>query len=41
MEQAYQVYLRKLTERGWAPPRAPVRIGKLRLLWIVGRYGLL
>jgi squalene synthase HpnD len=41
MEKAYQVLLRKLTARGWAPPRAQVSIGKLRLLWIVARYGLL
>jgi phytoene synthase len=41
MEKAYQVLLRKLTARGWAPPRAKVSIGKLRLLWIVARYGLL
>jgi len=41
MSEAYQVLLNKLTDRGWAPPRAKVSIGKLRLLWIVGRYGLL
>jgi presqualene diphosphate synthase len=41
MEKAYQIFLRKLMARGWAPPRAKVRIGKLRLLWIVARYGLL
>jgi phytoene synthase len=41
MEQAYLVLLRKLKMRGWAPPRAKVSIGKLRLLWIVARYGLL
>jgi len=41
MEKAYQVLLRKLTARGFAPPRAKVSIGKLRLLWIVARYGLL
>ena len=41
MEQAFLVLLRKLTLRGWAPPRAKVSIGKLRLLWIVARYGLL
>jgi squalene synthase HpnD len=41
MEQAYLVRLRKLIARGWAPPRAKVNIGKLRLLWIVARYGLL
>jgi presqualene diphosphate synthase len=41
MEKAYQVLLSKLTARGFAPPRAKVSIGKLRLLWIVARYGLL
>jgi presqualene diphosphate synthase len=41
MEKAYQVLLRKLTARGFAPPRDKVSIGKLRLLWIVARYGLL
>jgi len=41
MAEAYQVLLRRLTGRGFAPPRAKVSIGKLRLLWIVARYGLL
>src|SRR5262249_12533980 len=41
MGEAYQILLRKLTARGWAAPRAKVSIGKLRLLWIVARYGLL
>jgi len=41
MEQAYLVLLRKLTMRGWMPPRTKVSIGKLQLLWIVARYGLL
>jgi presqualene diphosphate synthase len=41
MEKAYQVLLGKLTARGFAPPRTKVSIGKLRLLWIVARYGWL
>jgi phytoene synthase len=41
MGEAYQILLRKLMARGWAAPRAKVSIGKLRLLWIVARYGLL
>jgi phytoene synthase len=41
MGEAYQVLLRKLTARGFAAPRAKVSIGKLRLMWIVARYGLL
>jgi presqualene diphosphate synthase len=39
MWAAYQVYLRKLTARGWSPPRARVRIERWRLLWILARYG--
>jgi squalene synthase HpnD len=41
MGEAYQILLRKLITRGFAAPRAKVSIGKLRLLWIVARYGLL
>jgi phytoene synthase len=41
MAEAYKILQRKLTARGWAPPRTKVSIGKLRLLWIVGRYGFL
>jgi phytoene synthase len=41
MAEAYKVLQRKLIAQGWAPPRSKVSIGKLRLLWIVGRYGLL
>lgn len=41
MAEAYKILQRKLTARGWAPPRTRVSIGKLRLLWIVGRYGFL
>jgi len=40
MWAAYQVYLRKLIARGWAPPRERVSIGRLRLLWILARYGI-
>jgi len=41
MAEAYKVLQRKLVARGWSPPRHKVSIGKLRLLWIVARYGLL
>jgi phytoene synthase len=40
MWEAYQILLRKLIARGWSPPRARVRIGRLRLLWLFGRYAL-
>jgi presqualene diphosphate synthase len=41
MAEAYKILQRKLIARGWSAPRRKVSIGKLRLLWIVGRYGLL
>jgi len=40
MYAAYQIYLRQLVARGWSPPRERVRIGRLRLLWILLRHGL-
>jgi phytoene synthase len=41
MALAYEHTLRQLVERGWAPPRRPVRVGRGRLLWIVLRHGWL
>jgi phytoene synthase len=40
MEAAYRQILEQLTSRGWAPPRAPVKVSKLRLLGPVLRYGI-
>src|SRR5262249_31393897 len=40
MGEAYKEYLRLLTARGFAPPRAPVRLGRARLLWIILRYAV-
>src|SRR5580704_5967835 len=37
MGDAYRAILDKLTARGFAPPRAPVRHSKLKLLFIVAR----
>jgi presqualene diphosphate synthase len=37
MAEAYRVLLDKLSARGFAPPRTPVRLPRLRLLWIVLR----
>ena len=37
MGQAYRLILNKLTARGFAPPRAPVRLPKSRLILIVLR----
>ena len=40
MGAVYGEILRKMERTGWAPPRTRVRIGRLRLLWIVLTRGL-
>lgn len=40
MGAAYRQILDRLLARGWAPPRAPVKISKLRLVGAVLRYGI-
>jgi len=41
MALAYQSILDNLVARGFAPPRHPVRIGRLRLAWVVLRHAFL
>ncbi len=41
MAAAYQLWLARLTARGWAPPRSPVRLSRPHLLWIVLRHAIL
>jgi phytoene synthase len=40
MGEAYKNYLRGLAARGFAAPRARVRIARARLLWIILRYAV-
>jgi squalene synthase HpnD len=40
MREAYRSILDGLVARGWSPPRHPVRIGRMRLAWIVLRHAL-
>ncbi|MGH6925086.1 MAG: presqualene diphosphate synthase HpnD [Propylenella sp.] len=40
MEAAYRQILARLRARGWMPPRAPVKVSKLRLLGAVVRHGV-
>lgn len=40
MEAAYRDILQRLSARGWAPPREPVKLSKLKLLGAVLRHGL-
>lgn len=41
MGAVYRQVLQRLVARGWAPPRAPVKVSKPRLALAVLRYGLL
>lgn len=41
MRAAYRQILGRLVARGWAPPRKPVKVSKLRLLGAYLRYGIL
>ena len=40
MESVYRRILNRLVARGWSPPRAPVRLARVKLLWIVLRNSL-
>jgi phytoene synthase len=40
MAIVYENILERLAARGWAPPRRPIRAGRVRLLWMVLRHGL-
>ena len=41
MGEAYKGYFNGLMARGFAPPREKVRLGKVRLLWIILRYAVI
>jgi len=40
MCEAYRAILERLVERGFVPPRAPVKLHRLQLIWIVLCHGL-
>jgi squalene synthase HpnD/squalene synthase HpnC len=40
MSKAYRSILEHLIERGWLPPRAPVKLRRAQLIWIVLCHGL-
>jgi presqualene diphosphate synthase len=41
MAAVYRAMLEDMTSQGWVPPRRRVRLGRLRLLWIAARCGVL
>jgi squalene synthase HpnD len=41
MGEVYKLKLDGLVARGFAPPRPPVRISRLQLLWVLARYAVI
>jgi phytoene synthase len=41
MGEVYRLMLERMTERGFAPPRPPVRLGRVRLAFILMRYAFI
>jgi squalene synthase HpnD len=41
MGEVYRLVLECMVTRGFAPPRPPVRLGRLRLVWIIMRYAFI
>ena len=41
MGEVYRLILERVAERGFAPPRPPVRLGKARLAFILLRYAFI
>jgi presqualene diphosphate synthase len=38
MAEAYLAILDRLVDRGWSPPRRPIHLPRVRLLWIIMRH---
>jgi len=38
MAKAYLAILDRLVDRGWSPPRRPIRLPRARLLWLIMRH---
>jgi presqualene diphosphate synthase len=41
MSEAYRLILDSLVARGWSPPRRPIRLPRMRLLWIIMRHAFI
>ena len=41
MAEAYRAILKRLVERGWSSPRAPIQLPRARLLWIIMRHAFI
>lgn len=41
MGEVYKLRLDRLAARGFSPPRTPVHLGRLQLLWVLARYAVI
>jgi presqualene diphosphate synthase len=41
MGEAYRLILDSLIARGWSPPRRPIRLPRVRLIWIIMRHAFI
>jgi presqualene diphosphate synthase len=41
MSEAYRLILDSLVARGWLPPRRPIHLPRMRLLWIIMRHAFI
>jgi len=41
MGEVYRLILERMVRRGFAPPRPPIRLGRLRLVSIIMRYAFI
>jgi presqualene diphosphate synthase len=41
MGEAYRLILDSLIARGWSPPRRPIRLPRMRLIWIIMRHAFI
>ena len=41
MGEVYRLMLESMATRGFAPPRCPIRLSRLRLVWIIMRYAFI
>jgi len=41
MGEAYRLILDNLIARGWSPPRRPIRLPRMRLIWIILRHAFI
>jgi phytoene synthase len=41
MSEAYRLILDRLVARGWSHPRRPIRLPRMRLVWIIIRHAFI